>query len=113
MNAGAQGFLNMHNSLREPQWSAEPESCQLGNLTQDPNCRENFGPGARTLRSQCQGPGFDPWSGNWISEAEIKTRRSQKQKQKRTTQQTAAHLKNTLILEKQVIFTVEKFYVHK
>ena len=112
MNAGAQGFLNMHNSLREPQWSAEPESCQLGNLTQDPNCRENFGPGARTLRSQCQGPGFDPWSGNWISEAEIKTRRSQKQKQKRTTQQTAAHLKNTLILEKQVIFTVEKFYVH-
>ena len=112
MNAGAQGFLNMHNSLREPRGSAEPESCQLDNLTQDPNFRGNFGPGARTLRPQCRGPEFDPWSGNWISEAEIKTRRSQKQKQKRTTQQTAAHLKNTLILEKQVIFTVEKFYVH-
>ena len=111
MNAGAQGFLNMHNSLREPRGSAEPESCQHS-LTQDPNFRGNYGPGARTLRSQCRGPEFDPWSGNWISEAEIKTRRSQKQKQKRTTQQTAAHLKNTLILEKQVIFTVEKFYVH-
>ena len=24
------------------------------------------GPVAKTLRSQCQGPEFDPWSGNWI-----------------------------------------------
>ena len=40
------------------------ESCQHENLTQDPNFRGNFGPGDRTLRSQCRGPEFDPWSGN-------------------------------------------------
>ena len=88
MNAGAQGFLNMHKSLREPRGSAEPESCQHDNLTQDPNFRGLFGPGSRTLRSQCQGLEFDPWSGNWISDAEIKTQHSQNQKQNRTAQQT-------------------------
>ena len=40
------------------------ESCQHENLTQDLNFRGNFGPGDRTLRSQCRGPEFDPWSGN-------------------------------------------------
>ena len=40
------------------------ESCQHDNLIQDPNFRGNFGPGYRTLRSQCRGPEFDPWSGN-------------------------------------------------
>ena len=24
------------------------------------------GPVAKTLHSQCRGPGFNPWSGNWI-----------------------------------------------
>ena len=47
MNAGAQGFLNMHNSLREPRGSTEPECCQLGNLTQDPNFRGNLVQGIR------------------------------------------------------------------
>ena len=27
------------------------------------------GPVSKTLCSQCRGPKFDPWSGNWISHA--------------------------------------------
>ena len=30
------------------------------------------GPVSRTLSSQCRGPGFDPWSGNWITRATTK-----------------------------------------
>ena len=32
---------------------------------------------AKTLCSQCRGPGSDPWSGNWIPHATIKTQHSQ------------------------------------
>ena len=31
------------------------------------------GPVAKTLHSQCRGPRFDPWSGNWIPHATTKT----------------------------------------
>ena len=31
------------------------------------------GPVAKTPRSQCRGPGFDPWSGNWILHAATKS----------------------------------------
>ena len=34
-------------------------------------------PVAKTLYSQCRGPGFDPWLGNKIPHAAIKTRYSQ------------------------------------
>ena len=30
------------------------------------------GPVAETPRSQSKGPGFDPWSGNWISKGPTK-----------------------------------------
>ena len=30
------------------------------------------GPVARTPSSQCRGPGFNPWSGNWIPHAATK-----------------------------------------
>ena len=30
------------------------------------------GPVAMTLRSQCRGPGFNPWSGYWILHATTK-----------------------------------------
>ena len=30
------------------------------------------GPVAKTPRSQCRGPGFDAWSGNWIPHAATK-----------------------------------------
>ena len=35
------------------------------------------GPVAKTLCSQCRGPGFNPWLGNKIPHAAIKTRDSQ------------------------------------
>ena len=35
------------------------------------------GPVAKTLQSQCRGPGFDPWSGNWLLHAMTKTWHSQ------------------------------------
>ena len=31
------------------------------------------GPVAKTQRSQCRGPRFDPWSGNWIPHAATKS----------------------------------------
>ena len=31
------------------------------------------GPVVETLSSQCRGPRFDPWSGNWIPRAAAKT----------------------------------------
>ena len=31
------------------------------------------GPVAKILCSQCKGPGFDPWSGNWIPHAATKS----------------------------------------
>ena len=31
------------------------------------------GPVSKTLHSQCRGPGFDPWSGNWIPRAATKS----------------------------------------
>ena len=31
------------------------------------------GPVAKTLHSQCRGPRFDPWSGNWIPHAKTKS----------------------------------------
>ena len=30
------------------------------------------GPVAKTLHSQCRGPGFDPWLGNWIPHTTMK-----------------------------------------
>ena len=38
---------------------------------------------AKTLRSQCRGPGFDPWSGNWIPHATKKTQHNQINKYKK------------------------------
>ena len=35
------------------------------------------GPVAKTVSSQCWGPGFDPWLGNWIPHATTKTLCSQ------------------------------------
>ena len=35
------------------------------------------GPVAETPCSQCRGPGFDPWSGNWLPYATTKTWHSQ------------------------------------
>ena len=40
------------------------------------------GPVAKTLYSQCRGPGFNPWSGNWIPQATAKTKNSQINKNK-------------------------------
>ena len=31
------------------------------------------GPAAKTLHSQCRGPGFDPWSGNYIPQASTRS----------------------------------------
>ena len=39
------------------------------------------GPVAKLLCFQCRGPGFDPWSGNWIPYAEIKDPTCWKNKQ--------------------------------
>ena len=38
----------------------------------------------KTLHSQCRGPGFNPWSGNWLSEGalEIAEKRSERQRRK-------------------------------
>ena len=38
------------------------------------------GPVAKALCSQCSGPEFKPWSGNYISYASTKTQCSQKNK---------------------------------
>lgn len=35
------------------------------------------GPVAETPHSQCGGPGFDPWSGNWIPRTTTKTQHNQ------------------------------------
>ena len=35
------------------------------------------GPGAKAPRSQCSGPQFNPWSGNYISHVSTKTQCSQ------------------------------------
>ena len=40
------------------------------------------GPVAKTLYSQCRGPGFNPWSGNWIPHVTTKTKSSQINKNK-------------------------------
>ena len=37
-------------------------------------------PVVKTPRSQCRGPGLDPWSGNWIPHAAAKTQHSQMNK---------------------------------
>ena len=41
-----------------PAWWLKTEICEGRNLP--------GGPVAKPLHSQCRGPGFDPWSGNWI-----------------------------------------------
>ena len=33
------------------------------------------GPGTKTSRSQCRGPGLDPWSGNQVLRALVKDQR--------------------------------------
>ena len=38
------------------------------------------GPVTKTPSSQCRGPRFAPWSGNWIPHAAIKTWHSKKKK---------------------------------
>ena len=45
------------------------------------------GPAAKTLCSQCRGPGFNPWLGNLIPHAAAKARNSQINKKKKKTKQ--------------------------
>ena len=42
--------------------------------SQELTCNGDFpgGPMAKTVNSQCRGPGFDPWSGNQIPHATTK-----------------------------------------
>ena len=103
----------MHKSLREPWWSAEPES------------HANMITWLKTLilgGTFVQGIGLCAPNDGGLSLILDQGTRSHKPKlrpstatNKNKTEQLSKQLcikKNTLILEKQVILTVDKFYVH-
>ena len=112
MNAGTQGFLNMYKSLREPRGSTEPECCQHDNLTQDANCRGTLVQGLRLCAPNARGLSLILGQRTRSHKPKLRLGTA---KTKNKTEQLSKQLcikKNTLILEKQVILTVEKFYVH-
>ena len=105
--------LNMHNSLREPPWSVEPESPASmitwfktlilgGTLVHGIGlCAPNAG-GLSLILDQ----------GTRSHKPKLRPGTAKSKNKQNSSANSCALKKNRLILEKQVILTVEKFYVY-
>ena len=59
---------NVRGEAKGSDENSETDSSRIRKLADFP-----AGPVAKTPHSQCKGPGFDPWTGNWIPHAATKS----------------------------------------